>query len=110
PPFPTAIHIDTVEQLVDVLTPAIRALRATLDAKSRAFPHVVMVGRTHLQDATPLTLGQVISGWVAQLDQALAAIAHALPGVYALAIGGAGVGPGVCAAPRSRPGGARRVA
>src|SRR6185295_8240913 len=69
--FPTAMHIATVEQLVDVLMPAIRALRATLDAKSQAFPHVVMVGRTHLQDATPLTLGQVISGWVAQLDQAL---------------------------------------
>src|SRR4029450_632374 len=100
PPFPTAIHIDTVEQLVDVLTPAIRALRATLDAKSRAFPHVVMVGRTHLQDATPLTLGQVISGWVAQLDQALAAIPHALPGVYALAIGGTAVGTGLNADPR----------
>src|SRR5213593_3672746 len=54
--FPTAMHIATVEQLVEVLTPAIRASRATLDAKSRAFPHVVMVGRTHLQDATPLTL------------------------------------------------------
>src|SRR4029450_10047352 len=100
PPFPTAIHIDTVEQLVDVLTPAIRALRATLDGKSGAFPHVVMVGRTHLQDATPLTLGQVISGWVAQLDQALAAIAHALPGVYAIAIGGTAVGTGLNADPR----------
>src|SRR2546427_10678564 len=55
--FPTAMHIATVEQLVDVLTPAIRALRATLDAKSRAFPPVVIVGRTHLPDATPLTLG-----------------------------------------------------
>src|SRR5438309_10125800 len=63
--FPTAMHVATVEQLVDVLTPATRTLRATLDAKSRAFAHVVMVGRTHLQDATPLTLGQVISGWVA---------------------------------------------
>src|SRR5467141_3743781 len=51
--FPTAMHIATVEQLVDVLSPAIRALRATLDAKSRVFPHVVMVGWTHLQDATP---------------------------------------------------------
>src|SRR5205807_1050120 len=74
--FPTAMHIATVEQLVDVLTPAIRTLRDTLDAKARAFSPVVMVGRTHLQDATPLTLGQVISGWVAQLDQALDGIAR----------------------------------
>ena len=84
--FPTAMHIATVEQLVDVLTPAIRTLRDTLDAKARAFSPVVMVGRTHLQDATPLTLGQVISGWVAQLDQALDGIARVLPGVCALAM------------------------
>src|SRR5258706_2786979 len=108
--FPTAMHIATVEQLVDVLTPAIRALRATLDAKSRAFPHVVMVGRTHLQDATPLTLGQVISGWVAQLDQALDGITHALPAVCALAIGGAAVGSGLNARPRSGEEAAREVA
>src|SRR5258708_3545008 len=82
--FPTVMHIATVEQLDDVLMPAIRTLRDTLDAKARAFPHVVMVGRTHLQDATPLTLGQVISGWVAQLDQALGGIGRALPGVCAL--------------------------
>src|SRR5499426_1091614 len=69
--FPTAMHIATVEQLEDVLVPAIRRLRDTLDAKARAFAGIVMVGRTHLQDATPLTLGQVISGWVAQLDQGL---------------------------------------
>ena len=66
--FPTVMHIATALQLEDVLMPAVRALRDTLDAKARAFSHVVMVGRTHLQDATPLTLGQGISGWVAQLD------------------------------------------
>src|ERR1700682_2305657 len=62
--FPTTMHIATVEELENVLTPAIRTLRDTLDTKSKAFSRVVMVGRTHLQDATPLTLGQVISGWV----------------------------------------------
>src|SRR5262249_37871213 len=66
--FPTVMHIATVEQLHELLVPAIHTLRDTLDAKAQAFAHVVMVGRTHLQDATPLTLGQVISGWVAQLD------------------------------------------
>ena len=98
--FPTAMHIATVEQLENVLEPAIRALRDTLDAKSRAYASVVMVGRTHLQDATPLTLGQVISGWVSQLDQALDAIQRTLPGVYALAIGGTAVGTGLNAHPR----------
>src|SRR6266542_6349358 len=78
--FPTVMHIATVEQLDNVLMPAIRTLRDTLDAKAKAFSRLVMVGRTHLQDATPLTLGQVISGWVAQLDQALNGIRRALSG------------------------------
>ena len=108
--FPTAMHIATVEQLVDVLTPAIRTLRDTLDAKARAFSPVVMVGRTHLQDATPLTLGQVISGWVAQLDQALDGIARVLPGVCALAIGGTAVGTGLNAHPRFGEVAARKIA
>ena len=94
------MHIATVEQLDDVLMPAIRALRDTLDARAGAFSHVVMVGRTHLQDATPLTLGQVISGWVAQLDQALDGLSRTLPGVLALAIGGTAVGTGLNADPR----------
>src|SRR5246127_1410064 len=93
--FPTTMHIATVEELENVLTPAIRALRDTLDAKSKAFSGVVMVGRTHLQDATPLTLGQVISGWVAQLDEAVDGIRQALPGIYSLAIGGTAVGTGL---------------
>jgi fumarate hydratase, class II len=79
--FPTAMHIATVEEIETVLVPAIQTLRDTLDAKSKAFSHVIMVGRTHLQDATPLTLCQVISGWVAQLDQALMAIRASLPAV-----------------------------
>src|SRR5271154_2190241 len=69
--FPTVMHIATVEQLEGVLTTAVRTLRDTLDGRAQAFSSVVMVGRTHLQDATPLTLAQAISGWVAQLDQAL---------------------------------------
>src|SRR3979490_511084 len=105
--FPTTMHIATVEELENVLAPAIRTLRDTLDAKSRAFSGVVMVGRTHLQDATPLTLGQVISGWVAQLDQALDAIRASLPGVCALAIGGTAVGTGLHPDPRLAEGAAR---
>jgi len=108
--FPTVMHIATVEELVDVLTPAIQALRDTLHRKSRAFTHVVMVGRTHLQDATPLTLGQVISGWVAQLDQALDGIASALPAVCALAIGGTAVGTGLNADPRFGEVAAQKIA
>jgi fumarate hydratase class II len=108
--FPTTMHIATVEELENVLVPAIRTLRDTLDGKSKAFSGVVMVGRTHLQDATPLTLGQVISGWVAQLDQALYAIAASLPGVYALAIGGTAVGTGLNADPRFADVAARKIA
>jgi len=76
--FPTVMHIATVEQVENVLLPALRGLRDTLEQKARDFSSVVMVGRTHLQDATPLTLGQVISGWAAQLEQALEGIGQAL--------------------------------
>ena len=70
--FPAVMHIATVEEIDRALLPAIAQLRATLDAKARAFADVVMLGRTHLQDATPVTLGQVLSGYVAQLDDAAA--------------------------------------
>ena len=108
--FPTAMHIATVEQLEGALIPAILALRSALDAKASTFSRVVMVGRTHLQDATPLTLGQAISGWVAQLDQALEGLRGALPGVYALAIGGTAVGTGLNADPRFGELAARKIA
>jgi fumarate hydratase class II len=108
--FPTTMHIATIEELENVLIPAILALRNTLNDKSNAFARVVMVGRTHLQDATPLTLGQVISGWVAQLDQALETIRTGLPGVYALAIGGTAVGTGLNADPRFAEAAARQIA
>ena len=108
--FPTAMHIATVEAIESLLIPAVRELRNTLDAKAEAYREVVMVGRTHLQDATPLTLGQVISGWVAQLDQALDGIRKSLPAVYELAIGGTAVGTGLNADPRFGEVAARRIA
>src|SRR6201985_990687 len=108
--FPTAMHIATVEAIEHKLFPAVNSLRDVLDGKSNQYRDVVMVGRTHLQDATPLTLGQLISGWVAQIDQALDAIRWALPGVYALAIGGTAVGTGLNADPRFGEVAARRIA
>jgi fumarate hydratase class II len=98
--FPTVMHIATVEQADGILLPAIRSLRNTFDAKAHSYGDVVMVGRTHLQDATPLTLGQIISGWVEQLDQGVDGIVRSLSGVYALAIGGTAVGTGLNSDPR----------
>jgi fumarate hydratase class II len=108
--FPTVMHVATVEQVQDVLIPAIGALRDTLRAKADAFSKIVMVGRTHLQDATPVTLGQVLSGWVAQLDEAMGAIERSLPGVLALAIGGTAVGTGLNADSRFGELVARKIA
>src|SRR6201993_3162412 len=108
--FPTAMHIATVEAIEHKLFPAVRGLRQVLDGKSKQYGDVVMVGRTHLQDATPLTLGQVISGWVAQLDEAVYGIRQALPGIYSLAIGGTAVGTGLNADPRFGETAARWIA
>ena len=108
--FPTAMHIAAVEQLANRLLPAVRVLRDTLHAKAEAFAEVVMIGRTHLQDATPLTLGQAISGWVAQLDQAIAVVEQAETGLYELAIGGTAVGTGLNADPRFGATAASRIA
>ena len=107
--FPTAMHIAAVEEITTRLLPAIRTLRDTFDAKAKAYPHIVMVGRTHLQDATPLTVGQLISGWAAQLDDAVATIEAALPGLLRLAIGGTAVGTGLNADPRFGETVARKV-
>ncbi|HZQ63419.1 MAG TPA: class II fumarate hydratase [Casimicrobiaceae bacterium] len=93
--FPAVMHVATLTELEQRLKPAVRALRDTLQAKSRAFHDVVMIGRTHLQDATPLTLGQAISGWVAQLDDALATLDAARPALFELALGGTAVGTGL---------------
>lgn len=98
--FPTAMHIATVEQLESELLPAVTQLRDTFTARAEQYQAVVMVGRTHLQDATPITLGQVISSWAAQLEAAIATVQQAIPGVYELAIGGTAVGTGINAHPR----------
>jgi fumarate hydratase class II len=98
--FPTAMHIAVVEQVEDVLLPSIGQLRDTLAAKAEAYADVVKVGRTHLQDATPITLGQEIGGWVAQLDYCLGVIREVTPGLYDLAIGGTAVGTGLNAHPQ----------
>ncbi len=93
--FPTAMHIAAADELVHRLMPAVKALRDVLHGKALAFADIVKIGRTHLQDATPLTLGQEVSGWVAQLDHALDRVAACLPGLYELALGGTAVGTGL---------------
>jgi fumarate hydratase class II len=98
--FPAVMHIAAAVELEDVLIPAIEELRDTLAAKQAEYDGVVMVGRTHLQDATPVTLGQVTSGWVAQLDQALATVRGTLPALHELALGGTAVGTGLNTDPR----------
>jgi fumarate hydratase class II len=97
--FPAVMHIAAVEVIENRLLPAIAALCDTFRTKSTAFAEVVMTGRTHLQDATPITLGQVISGWLAQLEAAAAGINSSLSGLYELAIGGTAVGTGLNAHP-----------
>ena len=97
--FPTAMHIAVVEELHRQLYPNVERLRDTLAAKAEAFSDIVKVGRTHLQDATPITLGQEIGGWVAQLEYTLAEVRHAEKGLYDLAIGGTAVGTGLNAHP-----------
>src|SRR5512139_611734 len=93
--IPTAMHVAAVTATVSDLLPALRGLRRTLAGKSAAFADIVKIGRTHLQDATPLTLGQEVSGWVAQLDLAEQAIAVGLAPLHELAIGGTAVGTGL---------------
>ncbi|MBI1915289.1 MAG: class II fumarate hydratase [Planctomycetes bacterium] len=93
--FPTAMHIAAAEAIVQRLLPAVQALRAALDAKAREFADIVKIGRTHLQDAVPLTLGQEFSGYVAQLDADLQRIESTLPGLHELALGGTAVGTGL---------------
>ena len=93
--FPTAMHVAAVTGIVGQLLPSLRALRVTLEDKSAAFADIVKIGRTHLQDATPLTLGQEFSGYAAQLQHAEAAILATLPPLHRLAVGGTAVGTGL---------------
>jgi fumarate hydratase, class II len=97
--FPTAMHVAAVMAVEQVLLPALHGLRGTLDGKAAAFADIVKIGRTHLQDATPLTLGQEISGWAAQLGHAISHVESALPRVRELALGGTAVGTGLNAHP-----------
>ena len=93
--FPTAMHVAAALEITERLVPSLRALRDTLAAKAREFADIVKIGRTHLQDAVPLTLGQEFSGYAAQLDAGIARIEATLPGLLALAIGGTAVGTGL---------------
>jgi fumarate hydratase, class II len=93
--IPTAMHVAAARALVEDLIPQLDQLSAVLDVKARAFAAIVKIGRTHLQDATPLTLGQEFSGYVAQIDQGVARVRAVLPGLCALAIGGTAVGTGL---------------
>jgi fumarate hydratase class II len=93
--FPTAMHIAAATAIVERLLPSVRALRDALAAKAEAFSDIVKIGRTHLQDAVPLTLGQEFGGYVAQLDADIDRIEMTLPGLYELAIGGTAVGTGL---------------
>lgn len=98
--FPTAMHIAVVTELMETLFPTIKELRHTLNNKAKKFQRVVKTGRTHLQDATPITLGQEISSWVAQIDYAVDTLKATMTGLYDLAIGGTAVGTGLNAHPK----------
>src|SRR5687767_12484367 len=98
--FPVVMHVATVEGIIHRLMPPVTTLRNTLAEKAKTYGNVVMIGRTHLQDAVPITLGQVINGWVAQIDDALTGVAASLNGLYAVAFGATAVGTGLNAHPK----------
>jgi fumarate hydratase, class II len=108
--FPTAMHIAAYKMLVELTLPAIRKLRDTLNFKSKEFMNVVKIGRTHLMDATPLTLGQELSGYVSQLDHARRAIENTLSHLAELALGGTAVGTGINTPPHYAVNVANRIA
>jgi len=93
--FPTAMHIAAYKMIVETTIPGVEMLRSALDEKAKAFSDIVKVGRTHLMDATPLTLGQEFSGYVSQLDHGLKALISTLPHLTELALGGTAVGTGI---------------
>jgi fumarate hydratase, class II len=107
--FPTAMHIAAAAETARRLLPAVKKLRDALDAKGKEFAGIVKIGRTHLQDATPLTLEQEFSGWVSLLDRDGARVAMALDGLYDLAIGGTAVGTGLNAHPEFAERAARKI-
>lgn len=93
--FPTAMHIATAEEINRTLVPALKKLQSALTDKSHAFSDIIKIGRTHLQDATPLTLGQEFSGYAAMVENGVRRVENALPALYALAQGGTAVGTGI---------------
>jgi fumarate hydratase class II len=97
--FPTAMHIAAFERITNHLLPALTRLGEALSEKSKEFSGIIKIGRTHLQDAVPLTLGQEFSGYVSQIDHSVKAIHHALPHLCELALGGTAVGTGLNAPP-----------
>lgn len=97
--FPTAIHVAAAVEINELLIPALKKLRNTLEQKAQTFESIVKIGRTHLQDATPLTLGQEFSGYVCQLDHGIKRLHQALQGLYELPLGGTAVGTGLNAHP-----------
>ncbi len=107
--FPTAMHIAAATETARRLIPAVEKLRDALDTKAKEFTSIIKIGRTHLQDATPLTVGQEFSGWVSLLDRDLLRIAQALDGLYDLAIGGTAVGTGLNAHPEFAERAARKI-
>jgi len=108
--FPTAMHIAAATRVAEGLIPAVTRLRDAVDAKAREFQDVVKIGRTHLMDATPLTVGQEISGWVSLLDRDIERLKLVLPGLYDLAIGGTAVGTGLNAHPEFAERAAKKMA
>jgi fumarate hydratase, class II len=107
--FPTAMHIAAASRAEEVLIPAVERLRDALATKAAVFADVVKIGRTHLMDATPLTVGQEMSGWVSQLDRDVERLRMVLPGLYDLAIGGTAVGTGLNAHPEFAERAARKI-
>ena len=104
--FPTAMHIASASSVRDILLPGLRKLQAGLEAKSEEFRGIIKIGRTHTQDATPLTLGQEFSGYAHQIGQGISRIEACLPGIHELAQGGTAVGTGL----NTKPGWDRMVA
>lgn len=108
--FPTAMHIAAAEEIVHRLIPSVTELRNVFAKKAESFKDIVKIGRTHLMDAVPLTLGQEFGGYVAQFDMGLAAIKATLPGLYELALGGTAVGTGLNAHPQFAEKVAKKIA
>ena len=108
--FPTAMHIAAASRVAEALIPAVESLRDAIAAKGEEFASVVKIGRTHLMDATPLTVGQEMSGWSSMLDRDIARLREVLPGLYDLAIGGTAVGTGLNAHPEFAERAATKIA